>query len=345
MIKAYRHFINYMKLKNLVVVITGASSGIGRATALKLAKKGSNLVLAARRKKALEDLAYECVKLGGKAIAVSTDVSEEAEIKILIDKAITEYGKIDVWINNAAVTVLGRLEDIPSEDLKKVLDTNLLGYAYGAKHIVPHFKDNRQGILINVGSVASIAGEPFAIPYSMTQFGIRGLSLSLAEELSDIEGIHICNIIPDTTDTPIYNQAANYMGKRIVAPGNPLSPHIVADQIVKLILKPKAETFIERKKRFSKLFRFLGRKRFNKDYREAVLTGHFSLEDTKDTKGNLYESNERCATISGGWEIDRPSRKIPGSVLFGSVVFTWVALLFTLLMGKKKAVPKILQKV
>jgi short-subunit dehydrogenase len=334
-----------MKLKNLVVVITGASSGIGRATALKLAKNGARLVLAARRKKALEDLAYECVKLGGKAIAVSTDVSEESEIKILIDRAITEYGKIDVWINNAAVTVLGRLEDIPSEDLKKVLDTNLLGYAYGAKHIVPHFKQNQQGILINVGSIASIAGEPFAIPYSMTQFGIRGLSLSLAEELSDIEGIHVCSIIPDTTDTPIYNQAANYMGKRIVAPGNPLSPHKVADQIVKLILKPKPETFIERKKRFSKLFKFLGKKRFNREYREAVLKEHFSVEETTPTSGNLYESHERCATISGGWELEHPTRKLSVPLLIGSFLVSSVALLFTLLMGNKKPAPKVLEKI
>lgn len=139
-------------IENTVTVITGASSGIGRATALAFAAAGGTVVVAARREAALDELAQECETSGGKALAVPVDVTDGPAVEALARRAIETFGRLDTWINNAAVTLFGRFEETPIADFRRVIDTNLLSYVHGARAILPWFREQGRGVLINVSS-------------------------------------------------------------------------------------------------------------------------------------------------------------------------------------------------
>lgn len=140
-------------IKDCIVVITGASSGIGRATALELAHRGATLVLSARREEARDELVRECIEQGIQALAAPADVTDEAAVKVIARKAKEKFGKLDVWINDAAVSLFGRFEETPPEAYRKVIETNLFGYVHGARAALPIFREQGKCILINFASV------------------------------------------------------------------------------------------------------------------------------------------------------------------------------------------------
>lgn len=316
-----------MKSKEeLVVVITGASSGIGMATALELAKLKANLVLVARREDALNGLAEACNNLGATAIALPTDVSIEEHVYSVVERAIQYFGKIDVWINNAAVSIAGHFEEIPMEDFRRVLEINLFGYIYGARAVVPHFKAQGRGQIINVSSMVGITGEPYFSPYAISKFAIRGLGITLNQELYK-DNIQVSTVLPSVIDTPIFNQGANYMGKPIKAPGKVIAADEVAHTIVELIEKPKQEVFVGNKGRISAAMKVLLPGLFTRKSEEKIYKEHFETDqETGSTKGNLYDPMWEYATVSGGWmkESDDSSKMkryaIPATVLTGAAI-------------------------
>lgn len=223
---------------DMSVVITGASSGIGRATALAFAEGGARLTLASRRGGRLAALARECERRGGRAQYVETNVTDPAAMRALAAAALRQYKRIDVWVNNAGIGAVGRFIDTPVEAHDQVIRTNLMGYIHGAHAVLPHFQRRGRGVLINVISFGAFVGSPFAASYTASKFGLRGLSESLRAELQDAPRIHICDIYPGIVDTPGLRTAGNYTGHELHASA-PDRPEEVADAIVRTALRPR----------------------------------------------------------------------------------------------------------
>jgi short-subunit dehydrogenase len=229
-----------------VVVITGASSGIGKATARLFAEKGARLVLAARRKNLLDDLVDEVEDQGAEAIAVEADVSDKDDVQEIAKRAIKEYGKIDVWVNNAGVGAVGRFDEIPLSEHDQLIQTNLMGVIYGSSAALKHFRKRRQGVLINVASVEGKQAFAYHASYAASKHAIVGLSSALRQELSinKEKNIHVCTVMPSAINTPFFRHAANHTGKKVVAPPPVYAPEQVAQTIVKLAWSPEEEAYV-----------------------------------------------------------------------------------------------------
>ncbi len=220
------------------VVITGASSGIGRATALAFAREGASITLAARSGGKLAEVARECVRAGGQAQHVETDVTSALQMRALVDAAVRRYGRVDVWVNNAGVGAVGRFTEVPVEAHEQVVRTNLLGYIHGDHAVMQHFLSRHTGVLINVVSFGAFVGTPFGASYTATKFALRGLSESLRAELQDEPDIHVCDVFPGFVDTPGVGHAGNYTGHRLSVRA-PDRPETVATAIVRLAQHPR----------------------------------------------------------------------------------------------------------
>jgi short-subunit dehydrogenase len=242
-------------------------------------------------------------------------------VNALAQKAISEFGKIDIWVNDAAVSMLGRFEDTPMEDIRRVIDINLFGYIHGAKAVIPHFKERKEGTLVNVSSIVGLTGQPFSLAYTVSKFAIRGLSVALQQELADEKNIHVCTVLPGTIDTPLFQHAANYMGKEVQAPGPAKDADEVAKEILKLTKDPKKEVVVGK---FPKIPAYMARAftpgLFDKQMRKLVSKSHFSKEAAARSKGNLYEPMKEYATISGGWQHEKHSSTAKKVAIGGAVL-------------------------
>jgi short-subunit dehydrogenase len=234
------------ELRGRVVVITGASSGIGRAAARQFAAEGCRLVLAARRESSLREVAAECEARGARTHVVVTDVTREADMERLVDETLTRWNRVDIWLNNAGTTLFARLEEGDFTAHRQVLETNLLGPVYAARLIIPIFRRQGAGTLINVGSVLSQIGQAFVPSYVISKFGLQGLSEALRTEFADDEGIHVCTILPYAVDTPHFQDGGNQSGQRAHAMPPVQEPERVAAAIVDVAARPRRKRYVPR---------------------------------------------------------------------------------------------------
>ncbi|MHA7210323.1 SDR family oxidoreductase [Arthrobacter sp. MDT1-65] len=296
-----------------IVVITGASSGIGRATARRFAEDGARLVLAGRDADTLEAVAAECRSRGAMAIAVPTDVSSEADVDRLAEAAVERFGGIDVWVGNASLYSFGTFEQTPSEVFDRLIEVNLLGQVYGARAALRVFRRQGRGVLVSVASVYSRITSPLVSPYVTSKFGLLGFLEVLRMELRGAPGIHVCAVLPATIDTPIHQHAANYTG-RPVRPLPPVSdPVRVARAIVRVSHRPRRLTQVGRVQSLFVHARALAPAVYEPVVARAYVALALRSGSTPAAPGNVFRADRDVTGVTGGWRLLPWLRRTPGS--------------------------------
>ncbi|HSC20393.1 MAG TPA: SDR family NAD(P)-dependent oxidoreductase, partial [Solirubrobacterales bacterium] len=197
-------------LEQAVVVITGASSGIGRAAALRIARRGGSLALCARNEGPLAEVAAECEAAGASVLHRSLDVAEEEAVEAFATAVDERFGRLDVWVNNAATMAYGTFDEIPSEVFRSIIETNLMGQVHGARAALRRFRRQGSGVLINMSSVWGQVPSPQVAPYVVSKHAVRAFSECLQGELAGEPDIHVATVVPEAVDTPIFEHAGNY---------------------------------------------------------------------------------------------------------------------------------------
>ncbi|PQJ35351.1 oxidoreductase [Salinibacter sp. 10B] len=189
-------------IEGKVVIITGASSGLGEAAARHLAAKGASVALAARRTERIEALAEEITEKGGEALAVTTDVTEREQVQALVDHAVEAFGRVDVMLNNAGLMPLSPLDRLNVDEWDQMIDVNVKGVLYGIAAVLPYMEEQASGHIINVASVAGHVVSPGSAVYSATKHAVRALSEGLRQEVKDY-GLRTTIISPGAVDTEL----------------------------------------------------------------------------------------------------------------------------------------------
>jgi NAD(P)-dependent dehydrogenase (short-subunit alcohol dehydrogenase family) len=310
-------------LSGKVVVITGASSGIGRAAAIRFAAKGARLVLAGRRAEALEATAIECRVVGGHAVSQQSDVTSEADMNALATRALEQTGSIDVWVNNAGVTLFGALETTPFEDHRRVIETNLFGAMHGARAVLPIFRRQQRGVMINVGSILSKIGQPFVPSYVISKFALRGLTEALRAEVADQYDIHVCSLLPYAVDTEHFEGGANHVGRETHPLPPVQSPEKVAAALVHLAQHPVRERHVPRVAVFGLALHALFSRAVERTVFDALTRWHFGDRAEPETRGNLDRPQKPDGAVHGERQ---PRLSAAGLIAYGARRFASVEL-------------------
>ena len=228
-------------LDEQVIVITGGSSGIGLVTARHAAGRGACVVLAARNENDLRDATEAIRRDGGRAVYAVTDVADAAQVDRIADTALREFGRIDTWVNNAAVSMYGRLMDLPIEDMRRQMDVNYWGQVYGSLTAVRHLRRDG-GALINVGSALSDRAIPLQGGYCAAKHALKAFTDTLRMELEE-QGIPIAVTLvkPASIDTPFFEKARTYLGVEPQPVPPVYAPEVVSDVILHAAQHPLRE--------------------------------------------------------------------------------------------------------
>lgn len=225
--------IKLRPLNEQVMVITGASSGIGLATAQAAAKRGVKLVLASRSEQELQEIVRQIEADGGHAIAVTCDVADRSQVERVVAAAVSRFGRIDTWVNDAGVSIYGRLDEVTEEDSRRLFDTNFWGVYNGSLAALPHLR-RHGGALINVGSEVSEAVVPLQGMYSASKHAVKGFNDALRVEIEEVDKapVSITLIQPTAVNTPYPQHARNYQPNEAKLPSPMIDPGQVAEAIL-----------------------------------------------------------------------------------------------------------------
>jgi short-subunit dehydrogenase len=262
------------------------------------------VVVAARRAAALEEVAAECEAVGGTALAVPTDVSDAEAVRELARRAVERFGRIDVWVNNAAVTAFAPFQEMPLEDFRRILDVNVMGYVHGARAALPYLRDQGRGVLVNVSSIVSSVPQPYTHAYSISKAAVRVLGASLRQELR-LDGarhVRVCTVMPATIDTPFFEHTANYTGRKVKPMPPVYSAERVARTIVDLVRVPRREVIVGPMGRNLVLQSKLAPGLTERLMARQVDRSHlYRTKPAPASQGNLYEPAAGTGSVSGGW--------------------------------------------
>jgi NAD(P)-dependent dehydrogenase (short-subunit alcohol dehydrogenase family) len=237
--------IQLKPINQQVVAVVGASSGIGRLTALQFAARGAKVVVSARSEAGLKTLVEEIQRQGGEAVAVTADVTNFEQVKAIADKAVEQYGRLDTWVHAAATGILAQFDQITPEEFQRVIDVSLMGQVYGAMVALPHLKREGRGALIHISSMEGRRGLPLQSPYCAAKHGIEGFLEALRVELQH-EGIPISvtSIKPAVVNTPYYNKVRTKLGVKPTGIPPYYEPSLVADAILYVAEHPTRDFIV-----------------------------------------------------------------------------------------------------
>jgi short-subunit dehydrogenase len=283
-------------LNEQVIVITGASSGIGLCTAESAAGRGAKVVLGARSGDTLEEVVGRITAAGGQAISAACDVSDRTQVQRLADAAMERFGRIDTWVNDAGLAIYGRLDEVSDADSRRLFDINFWGVVYGSLVALPYLK-REGGALINVGSEVSEAVVPILGMYSASKHAVKGFTDALRIELERVDKapVSVTLIQPTAVDTPFDKHARNYMDQEADLPSPMIDPQQVADAILGAAEKPtrdvkvgmmaKVNTFV------AKNLPSIGERMAAKQVKNLQRD-----EPTEEPQGTLYTAGEEGRT-------------------------------------------------
>jgi NAD(P)-dependent dehydrogenase (short-subunit alcohol dehydrogenase family) len=223
------------------VVVTGASSGIGRETALRYAGRGARIALAARSEATLQPVAEQCRAAGAADVVVhATDIADAGQVQSLFDTAVRRFGHVDIAVQCAAITAFGRFQEIPADVFDGVVRTNLLGSANVARCAIDHFRQRGSGHLVLIGSLLGTAAAPYQSAYVASKFALNGLVRALRQENRDVPDVRVHGIYPGPVDTPIYGTAANYYGRTPRVPPTAVAPSTIVSAIIRATTRQRS---------------------------------------------------------------------------------------------------------
>jgi NAD(P)-dependent dehydrogenase (short-subunit alcohol dehydrogenase family) len=237
-----------MQLKPInqqVIAVVGASSGIGRETALQFAKRGAKVVVSARSEPALTSLVDEIRRFGGEATYILADVSDFEQVKAIADHTVEVYGRLDTWVHVPSNNIFAMFDNIKPEEFERVIDVSLMGQVYGAMAALPHLKREGRGALIHISSMLGRRSLPLQSAYCAAKHGVEGFLESLRVELQH-EGIHISvtSVKPAAVNTPFYNNALTKLGVKPSGPPPYYEPSLVADAILYVAEHPTRDFLV-----------------------------------------------------------------------------------------------------
>ncbi|MBT9373278.1 SDR family oxidoreductase [Rhizobium sp. CSW-27] len=300
------------RIAGRVVVITGASSGIGEATAQAFARRGTRLVLAARDAQALAGVAAACRRLGADVETVPTDVTDSQAVRQLASRALA-FGGLDIWVSNVGVGAVGSFVETPISAHEQVIRANLIGHMNDAHAALPIFIRKGRGVFINMISLGGFAAAPYAAAYSASKFGLRGFGEAIRAELADRPHIHVCDIYPAFVDTPGLRHGANYTGAAITAPPPVLDARRVAEAIVATAEQPRDTVMVGSVTRLVRLAHALA-PNLSGRLMAVLMRRHFRrAQRVAITDGNLFSPPEPAGGIDGGFR--SPSQRSLTTVL------------------------------
>ena len=309
-------------LEGTRVVVTGASSGLGRAAALEFVRRGARVVVSARTEAELAETVRKCEALGGSAVSIRADVTKDEEVQNLVERSLALDGRIDVWVNNAGTTLFGKLDWEHLDDHRAVIETNLFGAMRCAALVMPVFERQGSGVLINVGSILSKIGQPFVPSYTISKFALRGLSEALRTGVADMPRVHVCTLFPYATNTPHFETAANHTGLAVHPVPPVQSPDDVARALVDLAARPRRERHVPRIAALGLLLHTLVPRPVERTLLHVLAKTHLGPELEPDNQGSLRAASDAPASVHG-----HRSEKMSSFALFGWILSHFVKIL------------------
>ncbi|MEV5967112.1 SDR family NAD(P)-dependent oxidoreductase [Kribbella sp. NPDC051952] len=308
-----------------VVVVTGASSGIGLATARAFARQGAQLVLAARSVESLAVAERLCKADGGEVLVVPTDVTKADQVDELLEATERRFGRVDVVVHAAAVLAYGRFEDVPGDIFNQVITTNVQGTANVGRSSLRRFQQHRSGTLIVVGSLLGKIATPYLSSYVTSKWAVHGLTRCWQIEVRSVPGVEVALVWPGSVDTPAYLQAANYAGRAGRPPPPVDRPEKVARRIMRLADRPSRSASVG----VANQLTVFGFRRlpaiFDRIVTPLMKAGGLSRDEISPHPGNVMEPSPAGDSEHGRWG-RHWLRPIAGTAIAaGAVAVGWKA--------------------